>query len=355
MAMGLVTGLFSFFALGQGRMERLRKPFFIALTLVTSLALVFYIQFSGITSFKQWVAAWPPGYYFPGFAVKGTIPYPGPMVLPSVFWGGTAFSASSGLWQTTVPNTLGSFFLFMVPYIIIFAVFGRAFCGWLCPLGGLPELMSSGGKEWWLAKPLTETTTVTGALGYTGLKGWVKAIRYVLLALLVLLSLLLGFSLVNIFFPVLWLKSMTAFWTTCGILLVLAVVLPFVTKRRWWCYICPVGAAMALFDRISLFRVKIDKEKCVKCMDCVHACRMYAMTPQGVEAGRAEAGYCVRCGRCVDACSEEAIDICWMGGQKKARRPFVALAIATSLALYVWYVDILVFLSSRIGNFHWFS
>ncbi len=346
--MALLAGFLTFYILSTGRMERTRTPFFIALFVFIFGTLIVDILYLGLSSFAHQVAVWSPGYYFPESIGKGIVAFPSPLMLPTIFWGGAEFLSGLGAWQTSLPTSLGAFFVFMIPYAVIFLVFGRAFCGWICPLGGLTEAMATGKKERWQLNSVRKKMVTTSGFGYPSLKGWVNAFRYVFLSAMILLSILLGFAIVNIFYPVLWLKSMPVFWSVVGVLVVFAIALPFMTKRRWWCYICPVGAIMSPLDKISPFRIKIDQEKCVKCMDCVHACRMYALTPQGVEKGEWESGYCIRCGRCIEACSEEAIDISWMGGQNKARAPFVALVTSTALALYVWYIVLLVSLISRI-------
>jgi hypothetical protein len=53
--------------------------------------------------------------------------------------------------------------------------------------------------------------------------------------------------------------------------------------KRWFCIFCPVGAMIGLVESLSPFRVKIDKNKCDKCYDCMRACPMYAMTPKSIE------------------------------------------------------------------------
>jgi NAD-dependent dihydropyrimidine dehydrogenase PreA subunit len=353
LTIGLVTGLLTFGILSSGRIERFRRLLFIAIPVIIGLSLAGTYLLLGNIQFIQWVDRWDPGYFFPSGGGVGTIVYPGPLVLPVIFWRGAEFLTQLYMWQTSVPKTLLAFFIFMVPYAIIFLVFGRAFCGWICPLGGLPEFSAATGRQWVRLNFLRVKVESPGGVYYAGLKPWVNAIKYVIALALVLMSFTLGFALVNIFFPVLWIKSMTGFWIVIGVLAIFAIALPVVTGRRWWCFICPVAAVIARIDRISPFKVKIDPEKCVKCLDCVEACRMYALSPGDVEEGKSRGEHCVKCGRCIEACSEEAVDICWMEGKRKVRAPFLAAIITSTLMLYTWYVVLLASMLSRTGSFIW--
>ncbi|MCL2678320.1 MAG: 4Fe-4S dicluster domain-containing protein, partial [Clostridiales bacterium] len=48
-------------------------------------------------------------------------------------------------------------------------------------------------------------------------------------------------------------------------------------KERFWCrYLCPVGAVLALTDKVSLVRVKLPAGTCVRCKRCENACPMAA-------------------------------------------------------------------------------
>jgi ferredoxin-type protein NapH len=125
------------------------------------------------------------------------------------------------------------------------------------------------------------------------------------------------------------------------------------TKRRWWCFICPVGGLLSLLKRFSFFRVKIDKEKCIKCMDCVQECPVYAMTPISVEAGESLGENCIRCGKCIEVCPDEAIDIYWFGRQRKAKAQFISLVIAMVFAIYIWFVVLFISHLTKLGDFNW--
>ena len=65
---------------------------------------------------------------------------------------------------------------------------------------------------------------------------------------------------------------------------------------------CPLGAFYALFNRVSLFQMKVDKNKCVSCGNCARACKMdvdVTKTPNHTE--------CIRCGMCIRACPTNAV------------------------------------------------
>lgn len=350
----LLSGTFTFFILKTRRMERLRLTFFLCLSLFVITTLTANIIYFHFDNFMIWAKEWSAGYYFPGAANKGTTPFPLPILIPNVILGRADFDVLNSVWNTAFATSLSSFLLLMVPFVITFLVFDRSFCGWICPMGGIPEGMTSlGGKRRWFIKSLERKPSDPvgfSLTGLSGLKGWVEWVRYGILLGLILLSVLVPFAIVNIISPALWVKSMPVFWIGTVIFIVFAIVLPFMTNRRWWCdVVCPVGSSLALFHKVSLFRVKIDKAKCNECMDCVQECRTFAMTPQGVEKGGPESGNCIKCARCIEACPEEAIDINLLG-KYKARAPFMTLVIVTILAWYLWFVVLLVSYATRPGS-----
>lgn len=353
--MGLIAGFITFYILNTGRMELLRKPFFTSLFVLLLVTLVANFLFFGSNNFTHWVETWNPGYYFERSGGSGIILFPIPLIIPSILWRGADFAVQLSEWQVVLPTTLGASFSLLVPFAAILIIFGKAACGWLCPLGGLPEVMSSGRKERWQLNLFKKETITNSGYLYSSLKNWVNYIKYAFLLIVIILSIFLGFAIVNIFFPVLWLKSMPAFWIIIGILAVFAVVLPLMTGRRWWCFICPIGALLSLLKKISFFRIKIDQAKCIKCMDCVQECPVYALTPGSIETGKCLDEHCIRCGKCIEVCPDEAIDIYWLGRQRKIRAPFIALVVTTAFAIYIWFVILLVSYLLNIGDFHWLS
>ena len=85
--------------------------------------------------------------------------------------------------------------------------------------------------------------------------------------------------------------------------ILLSVIALSVLFYRPFCkWLCPLGAFYALFNRVSLFQMKVDKNKCVSCGKCARACKMdvdVTKTPNHTE--------CIRCGMCTRACPTNAV------------------------------------------------
>ena len=85
-------------------------------------------------------------------------------------------------------------------------------------------------------------------------------------------------------------------------ILIATIVLSILIYRPFCKYICPLGAFYSIFNKVSLFRYRIDGDKCVHCGKCAKVCQMNVdpvKTPNRPE--------CIRCGRCRQACPKDAI------------------------------------------------
>ena len=194
--------------------------------------------------------------------------------------------------------------------ILIFlgALLGRAVCGFLCPFGWFQELLHKIPGKKFSTRPLRVLT-------------WLKYGILVVFVIVLPMTAVNEVGLGDPFFckyicPAGILEggiplalsnesiraSLGVLFTWKSCMLLGLIVLAVFFYRPFCKWICPLGALYALFNRISLWRLSVDKEKCTACGACARACKMDVdvfRSPNHTE--------CIRCGDCIRACPTRAI------------------------------------------------
>lgn len=187
---------------------------------------------------------------------------------------------------------------------------GRLVCGWLCPFGWIQDLLYK--------IPLFHKKK--NLPGHKGLR-W---LRFGILLVFVILLPSLAVGVTGMGEP--WFckyicPSGTLFGglpltavneglrAACGFLfqwkvfLLLAVLVLSIKYSRPFCkYICPLGAVYGCFNPISLYRLQVDSQKCIRCGKCQRACG--ADIPVWEQPNSID---CIRCGDCKAVCPTGAI------------------------------------------------
>ncbi len=87
------------------------------------------------------------------------------------------------------------------------------------------------------------------------------------------------------------------------------------TRGRLYCNtVCPVGAFLGLISRVSVFRITIDADTCVKCGKCAKVCKAGCIDYQNKSI---DFSRCVACMNCIPECPEKSI------AYRTARKPAV--------------------------------
>lgn len=89
-------------------------------------------------------------------------------------------------------------------------------------------------------------------------------------------------------------------WKMCVLLFFLLVSLW--TWRPFCKYVCPLGALYGLFNRVAIYKFKIDTEKCTECGACQRVCKADIKVWKNPNSAD-----CIRCGDCVHSCPVNAI------------------------------------------------
>jgi len=86
----------------------------------------------------------------------------------------------------------------------------------------------------------------------------------------------------------------------------LVIALPLLTKKRTQCaFFCPFGAFQSIFNKASVFEVRIDQTRCSPCVLCEAACPTMSLTQESIAKGETLMS-CMKCGACVDVCPKHA-------------------------------------------------
>ncbi len=222
-----------------------------------------------------------------------------------------SFCAFGGI-ETLLPylfngHTLKSTNLFNFSVLLgtlgVSLVAGRAFCGWLCGLGAIQDFVAE-----WTRKLLGESRHVRGKRSKTILPLRLPAsidrplryAKYFVLALVLVASLYMVFPPLREFCPVravFSLKMTALLWLTLIVFLAGSVLV-----ERFWCkYLCPLGAALAIFNKISPVRIVSDNNHCNHCGRCDIECSMGIRdVPDNLSDPE-----CIRCMECLETCAHE--------------------------------------------------
>lgn len=201
------------------------------------------------------------------------------------------FKSMVGLYPDPIAKVIAFVF-----FIVLAIIGNKMICGWACPFGALQELIYSlpivrGIKQKKLPFILTNSIRaglflimllfLFGIIG--GRKGFV-IYHYVN-----------PFNLFNLDFESL------SIWLT----VIISLLVSFIIYRPFCQFICPFGFVSWIAERFSIFRVRIDKEKCTQCGACIKACPLEAAEGR-VDRKRLPAD-CFSCARCLNVCPTDAL------------------------------------------------
>lgn len=227
---------------------------------------------------------------------------------------GAITSCPMGALQNAFAESKKSAPYYMLGIIMLYGIiFGRWICGWLCPFGLLQDLLHK------IKTPKLKKNRFTRVLSF---------FKYVIVAVfVVILPLIYAFK----DFPLpAFCKYICPAGTVGGafgllinpnnaenfamlgplftwkFVLAVSIIVGAVFIYRIFCrFLCPLGALYGLFNKFSLFGIKLEKNKCINCGKCVSVCEMDIHHVGDIE--------CINCGKCIGVCPTKAIS--WKGAK----------------------------------------
>lgn len=215
---------------------------------------------------------------------------------------------------------------------------GRAWCGWLCPLGTVLDLFPL--KRWrknrpepsnnWRAvkysllvailvaaffgnltllflDPLTLLIRALSTAVWPALDRVVSAIEAAMYAVPALNGPVTAFD--QLLRPAI-LPAVPVYYRDTALFaaVFLAVIALNIFAPRFWCrYLCPLGALLGLLSKISVFRRAVDSENCKNCALCERSCP--TGTIDAKKGFASDPGECTLCLECLPACPRSSITL----------------------------------------------
>ncbi|HCL55505.1 MAG TPA: 4Fe-4S ferredoxin [Spirochaetia bacterium] len=179
--------------------------------------------------------------------------------------------------------------------------FGRAFCGWIMPCGGIQEICFAV-KD----KKVSQRTN------------WIKwVIWFPWIILMIVTAIRAGgiFRIhffyqvengISISFP--W--QYIIYYTVIFLFLLLSLTVGKRASCHVACWMSPfmiLGKKVSRLIHLPSLRLKADSKNCISCRQCEKSCPMSLNVPEMVKSGKINHNECILCGACADICPKKVI------------------------------------------------
>jgi Pyruvate/2-oxoacid:ferredoxin oxidoreductase delta subunit len=204
------------------------------------------------------------------------------------------FKTMVGLYPDPMAKLASLLFFFFLAFIG-----NKIICGWACPFGALEELIYSlplfksikkKKIPFWFSNGIRTLLFVAMLLLMFGVVGGKR-----------------GFVLYHSLNPF-NLFALDLESTVLQVAVLSYILLSFITYRPFCAFICPFGLLSWFVERISIFKVRVDSEKCTKCGACYLVCPNNAIKDRVEHASLPSD--CFSCTRCLNSCPVDAISYC---------------------------------------------
>ena len=220
------------------------------------------------------------------------------LLFPVTIWYMSPYLIIQGAMEGIVS---GSFIVF-ISMLLGSIFFGRVFCGWICPMGGMQECLFSVNEN--LPK-----------------QGWRNKMKYIIWTVWILVAIVSfifrereitidffymtdhGISIAQIY-------NYVIYYGVIFLILIPAVLFGKRIFCHYFCWMAPfmvIGTKIRKMLHLPGICVVTEKEKCISCKKCNQKCPMGLNVVELVKNDCDFGTECIQCGACVDNCPRKAL------------------------------------------------
>ncbi len=201
------------------------------------------------------------------------------------------------------PPRLIAFFIFLL--LVILA--NKFICSWGCQVGTLQDLIFRLNRNPKDRKGLFGQIKVPFVIS--------NSVRVAFFVLLIVVAFAWATDIVESIDPFKIFKPQVI-GIAGGLFIGLILIASLFVYRPWCHFFCPFGLVGWLAEKISIFRIKVDYDKCISCQACAKACPSNVM--DAILKQDKIIPDCFSCGTCLETCPAGAISF---SHGKRARPP----------------------------------
>ena len=197
----------------------------------------------------------------------------------------------------------GSFVIFMLMFIgSLF--FGRAWCGWLCPAGGIQEMCYS----------INDERAGGGRAGWSKWIFWIPWFSLVIV-LIVIAGGPQGVSMFHLTEGIISVDEpmkYVMYYMALALFLLPAILIGRRAGCHHVCYMAPfmiIGRRFRNAVGWSSLHLESNTELCTNCKTCTQNCPMSLEVNEMVHSESMEHDECILCGTCADSCPQNVITL----------------------------------------------
>jgi Pyruvate/2-oxoacid:ferredoxin oxidoreductase delta subunit len=186
--------------------------------------------------------------------------------------------------------------LAILTYLILVVLANKFICSWVCQVGVLQDLIFRLFRDSKDRESFIKQYKIPFVVS--------NSIRFSFLLITTIISYIWALNIIESINPFNIFNPTEISIIGCTFILLLLILSIFV--YRPWCYLfCPFGFLSWLFEKFSIYKIRVNHQTCTSCYICIKSCPSDAM--KGILEKRSIVPDCFSCGACISECPENSI------------------------------------------------